>query len=92
MKWDWILAKPAEKDLEKLDKRIRQNVFDALDLLILEIAEHGRAISSNVVKLSGRDQEFRLRVGDYRARFKMETDRLIILVIRVRHRREVYRD
>jgi mRNA interferase RelE/StbE len=40
--------------------------------------------------LSGRD-EYRLRVGDYRVLFEIEDDQLVVLVVEIGHRREVYR-
>jgi mRNA interferase RelE/StbE len=42
------------------------------------------------VKLTGEDA-YRIRVGDYRIIYTIEDDRLIVLVIDVGHRREVYR-
>ncbi len=42
------------------------------------------------IKLSGRDQ-YRLRCGDYRILYVIEDDKLVICVIKVGHRREVYR-
>jgi mRNA interferase RelE/StbE len=45
-----------------------------------------------VVKLSGEDGLYRVRGGDYRAVYQIQDERLLILVVKVGHRREVYRD
>jgi mRNA-degrading endonuclease RelE of RelBE toxin-antitoxin system len=42
-------------------------------------------------KLSG-DDKYRLRCGVYRVLYQIEDDRLVVYVIRVRHRREAYRN
>lgn len=39
----------------------------------------------------GHEGTWRLRVGDYRVLYRIEDDRLLVLVIRLGHRREVYR-
>lgn len=43
------------------------------------------------LKLNGADQLYRIRVGDYRRIYAVEDQRLIVLVVKVGHRREVYR-
>jgi len=43
------------------------------------------------LQLSGGDGEFRIRVGDYRIIYDVQDDKLVVLVLRVGHRREVYR-
>lgn len=45
-------------------------------------------LSGDVKHLTNFTPEYRLRVGDYRVLFEVETDRVIIY--RIRHRREVY--
>ena len=42
-------------------------------------------------KLNGTDQLYRIRVGDYRIVYAVEDERLLVLVVKVGHRREVYR-
>ncbi len=44
-----------------------------------------------VQKLKGDEQFLRLRVGDYRLIYVVEDDRLLILVVKIGHRRDVYR-
>jgi mRNA interferase RelE/StbE len=44
------------------------------------------------VKLSGSERSYRIRVGDYRILYEVLSDRLVIEVVKVGHRRDVYRD
>jgi mRNA interferase RelE/StbE len=43
------------------------------------------------VKLTGHEA-YRIRIGDYRVIYAIESERLIVLVVEIGHRREVYRD
>ncbi len=84
MRWRLRWAPRAEADLVALERRTRERVLAALERL----AETGRG---NVVKMQGRDREWRLRVGVYRIRLTFEFQTQTIRVLRVLHRREAYR-
>ena len=60
-----------------------------LDAAILALAENPRP--SGCVKLSGLENLWRVRVGDYRILYSIEDQQLIVLIVSVAHRREVYR-
>ncbi len=42
-------------------------------------------------KLKGRDDQYRIRIGQYRVIYNIEDDVLVILVLAIAHRRDVYR-
>lgn len=42
-------------------------------------------------KLVGLDQLFRVRVGDYRIVYQIQDDKLVVLVVGIGHRKDVYR-
>ncbi len=44
-----------------------------------------------VKKLTGLDNLYRIRAGDYRIVYQIRDDRLIVLVVRIGHRKDVYR-
>jgi mRNA interferase RelE/StbE len=44
-----------------------------------------------VLKMSGADNLWRIRIGDYRVVYEIHDERLIVLVLRVAHRKDVYR-
>ncbi len=46
---------------------------------------------SGVRKLTGADNLWRIRVGDYRIVYEIEDDRLVVLIVRIGHRRDIYR-
>lgn len=43
------------------------------------------------VKLSGRDNQWRVRAGDYRVVYEVHDAQLLVLVIEIGHRSEIYR-
>ena len=77
----------AEKQLAKLDKNSRLRIIASLDRLC-EAYPVG-----DLRKMQGYDDLWRLRVGDYRVVMHIDlvTAIITITVIRVGHRREVYR-
>jgi mRNA interferase RelE/StbE len=62
----------------------RERIADASHGLADEPGPHG------VKKLSGRNA-WRIRAGDYRVLYEIHDDRLVILVVDIGHRREIYR-
>lgn len=74
----------AAKAFSKLERRVQMRVARRIDRL----AGDPRA---DAVKLRGADDIWRARVGDYRVLYQIADDRLIVLVVRIEHRREVYR-
>ncbi len=75
----------AAKSLAKIDKKTRLRIVGAIELLAVDPRPPG-------VKLlrGGEQGRWRARVGDHRIVYAIEDDRLIVLVLRVGHRREVY--
>jgi mRNA interferase RelE/StbE len=79
------LTRSAEKDLRRIDRSRVAAVYEALEGLSDAPRRHGSK------KLVGADRTYRIRVGDYRIVYEIDDDVLVVLVIRVAHRREVYR-
>ena len=80
------IARRAAKAISKLPRKEQQRVRAAIDLL----ADEPRP--PNCVALAGEDSVYRVRVGDYRIVYEVVDERLVIYVVRVGHRRDVYRD
>jgi mRNA interferase RelE/StbE len=55
------------------------------------LGDDPRRLDANVKKLTGYEDRYRLRVGDYRVIYDVTDKELIILVVGVGHRREIYR-
>lgn len=75
----------AAKAIRKLDKSVARRLLEAIDGLANDPRPPG------FIQLAGGRGEFRIRVGDYRVVYDVQDGELIILVLRVGHRREVYR-
>jgi len=78
------LSKKAQKQLDKLSDLIAEPILDA----IANLATNPRPAGCK--KLKGRDG-FRLRVGNYRILYDIYDAELVIDVIALGHRKEVYR-
>ena len=81
-----VLIKPsAVKELENsARKKDRQRIVERISALADDPRPHGSQ------KLSGNDR-FRLRQGSYRIIYSIEDDALIVYVIKIGHRKDVYR-
>jgi mRNA interferase RelE/StbE len=55
------------------------------------LGDDPRRPDANVKKLAGYEDRYRLRVGDYRVIYDVTDKQLVILVVGVGHRREIYR-
>jgi len=74
----------AARALSKLDRTVQRRIGRRIDRL----ASDPRA---DAVKLRGVDDVWRARVGDYRILYVIEDERLVVVVVKVAHRREAYR-
>ncbi|HEV2426494.1 MAG TPA: type II toxin-antitoxin system RelE/ParE family toxin [Terriglobia bacterium] len=89
MAWKVELSPAADRELNKLDA---QNVRRILKFLHERAARLDNPRRIGEVLHGSRLGEFwKYRVGDYRLICRIEDDRLIVLVLRVGHRREIYR-
>jgi mRNA interferase RelE/StbE len=75
----------AVRDLKSLDRQIRARIANRIDAL----AENPRP--QGVKKIEGEEELYRLRVGDYRILYQVKAKVLLVLIVGVGHRREVYR-
>ena len=88
MKYTVVFSKEALKDLKKLDKHtaaliigwVRKNL-EGCD----NPRAHGKGLTAN---LSGK---WRYRVGDYRLLADIQDDKVVIMMLRVGHRSEIYK-
>lgn len=81
-----VLFKPsARAALLKLPKSAQARIVEATDALASDPRPHG------VVKLTGPEGLWRIRVGDYRVVYTISDGQLVVLVLRIAHRRDVYR-
>ena len=79
------LAPLAARQLHKLDPPVRRRIQAAIELL----ADNPRPPTAT--RLVGGSGEWRVRTGDYRIVYELLDNILLVLVLAVGHRREVYR-
>jgi mRNA interferase RelE/StbE len=80
------LTRDALRALAKLDKPVRRRVQGAIDRLADDPHPAG------MIALRGAPGAFRIRVGDYRVIYVLHDDLLLVVVIDIGHRRDVYRN
>lgn len=79
------LSPGAARQLRKLDGLERRRIQAAIELLAVEPRPSGAK------KLVGGKGEWRVRTGEYRIIYEIRDDVLVILVLALGHRREIYR-
>ena len=89
MAWRVELAESADRELGKLDAQPRKRILKFLDERVAKL-DNPRSIGQ-ALRGSKLGEFWKYRVGDYRLICKIEDKRLVVLVLRVGHRREIYR-
>lgn len=80
--YEIVLTDKAKKQLQKLEKNVQERIVTALEKLRIRP-------EAFVTKLVG-DPAYKFRVGDYRILLDIDKGTLIILVLKVGHRKNVY--
>jgi mRNA interferase RelE/StbE len=79
------IARRAVKSIAALPRKEQQRIRAAIDLL----ADNPRP--PGCVAMAGEAHAYRVRTGDYRIVYEVFDDRLLVQVVRARHRRDIYR-
>ena len=88
MVWLIEFLPEAAKELKKLDRAVAARIVRTLEERIAPL-DDPRTIGSALV--GDHAGYWRWRIGDYRVVARIEDERITVLVVRVAHRREVYR-
>jgi mRNA interferase RelE/StbE len=84
-KYKLTFKKSVTKDLRSISKQDLKRIIERFD----ELTNNPRPVGCE--KLSGQER-YRIRQGDYRIIYEIRDDVLVVVVVKVGHRREVYRD
>jgi mRNA interferase RelE/StbE len=76
----------AAKEFRKLPSGIKERIREAVNQLTKN------PLPTGVIKLKGEDRLFRIRIGNYRIVYEIDDSVKLVLITRVRHRKDVYRD
>ena len=76
--------KTALRELKRLDRQVVPRIVAAVDSLSTQ------PLPAGVRKLQGSQRTYRIRVGTYRVIYELYEARLVVEVVRVRHRKDAY--
>jgi mRNA interferase RelE/StbE len=82
--YEVYLERSAESDLKRLTPSIFQRIVSPIKALA------GNPRPSGCKKITGSSNDWRIRIGDYRVIYEIDDKAMIVRIMRVRHRREVY--
>lgn len=85
MTYTIITPKAVQKQLDALPDDVYNRIAEKIE----QLAEDPRP--DGAVKMKGSDNEYRIRIGDYRVRYEIDDKELIILLLQCKHRKDVYR-
>ena len=80
-----VTAPAVDKQLSRLPRSIQRRLVETIEGLESNPRPHGAK------KLEGHDNLWRVRVGNYRIIYTLEDERLLVLVVKIGHRGDVYR-
>ena len=80
-----VIVKSAAKQLSALSDLLKEKIISKIDSLAVNPRPYG------IEKLSNRQNEYRVRVGDYRIVYSIFDKLLIVEVVDIDHRKQVYR-
>ncbi len=85
MSYEVRLKPSAERELRRLPREVAARIAEAVAALGVDPRPHG------VKKLLGSATAYRIRIGDYRVIYDVFDGVLVVVVVTIAHRREVYR-
>lgn len=83
-KFTLIIKPNAEKSLRSLERKVQVRIVNKLRQIVVN------PYSADSLKLVGGDGQRRVRVGDFRIIYSVEDQLLIVTVVKLGHRREIY--
>lgn len=80
-----LVTKSAEKSLSAIPQKDRNKIVEAIQGLA------SNPFPIGCKKLAGEEHAFRIRLGNYRIIYDVQGMKLIILVLKIGHRKDIYR-
>jgi mRNA interferase RelE/StbE len=85
MKYEIKIKASVQKTIDKIEKKFAKKIIERIDLLADEPRHNGS------IKLSGEENAYRTRVGKYRIVYEIYDSEVLVYVINVDHRKDIYR-
>ena len=80
------VKRSAAKALKKIPKRDRKRIAKRIDSFSQDLP------SPDTTKMKGDNPFHKIRVGDYRIVYEIQNDTLVILIVKIGHRKDIYRN
>lgn len=85
MKYTVNIRPAAIKSISKIEKNTQKKILERIDFLEIDPRHHGN------IKLSGEENAYRTRVGKYRIIYEIYDAEVLVSVINVDHRKDIYK-
>ena len=85
MKYRVEVIASAKKSLKNIEPQYVKKILQRIDLLQIDPRHHGS------IKLSGQENIYRTRVGKYRIIYEIHDTQVLVLVVQIDYRKDVYR-
>ena len=80
------VKRSAAKALKKIPKADKKRIADKIDSLAEDLP------NPDTTKMKGNNPFHRIRVAEYRIIYEIQEDVLLILVVKIGHRKDIYRN
>ncbi len=80
-----VISKSVQKQIDDLPNDVIERVLEKIQNLADEPRPDG------VIKLKGSDNEYRIRVGDYRVRYEIDDGSQLVQLLQCKHRKDIYK-
>ncbi|GHV34524.1 hypothetical protein FACS1894187_05270 [Synergistales bacterium] len=80
-----VFKKSAVKELARCEESMKQRISDAIGHLSVDPLPYG------AIKLEGFENFWRIRIGTFRVVYEIQADALIVYVVHIAHRKDIYR-
>jgi mRNA interferase RelE/StbE len=85
MSYAIAISKSVQKQIDNLPNDVAERVIEQIQNLASEPRPDG------TVKLKGSDNEYRIRISDYRVRYEIDDESQLVQILQCKHRKDVYR-
>ena len=86
MKYSIEVKRSAAKALKKIPKPDRKRVSEKIDSLAEKLP------NPDITKMKGNNPFHKVRVGNYRIIYEIQDDVLLVLIVKIGHRKDIYRN